>query len=210
MEFGQLLFVPMGYVIGCLQSAYIIGRLRGNIDIRQHGSGNAGMTNVIRVMGFRTGLAVLFTDVAKAVFAVILANFIFHGRLWGMVGIEYLPGLLAGLGVILGHNFPFYLGFKGGKGVASTLGVVIMFYWPILAIAAGVGLVVLAISRYMSLASLVAFAALFAATCVFFNQVEIIFVMGIICALPFYTHRANIVRLYRGNENRFGRGGKKT
>jgi len=199
----ELLLIPMGYGIGLLQSAYFVGKLAGKIDIREHGSGNAGMTNVMRVMGAKAGACVLLLDVAKAVLAVMLANFIFHGRFFGMAGIEYLPGLLAGLGVILGHNFPFYLKFKGGKGVASSLGVAIMFDWRVLVIAVGIGLIMLFITRFMSLSSLVAFLTMGFVTTVLFAEIGVIAVMWLICALPFYTHRHNIVRLMKGTESKF-------
>ena len=199
----EFLLIVMGYGIGLLQSAYIVGRMAGKIDIRDHGSGNAGMTNVMRVMGAKAGIFVLLLDVSKAVLAVMLANLIFHGRPFGMTGIEYFPGLLAGLGVILGHNFPFYLKFKGGKGVASSLGVVIMFDWRVLVIALGVGLIVLIITKYMSLGSLLAFLTLGTTTTILFDQIAVIAVMWLICALPFYTHRHNIVRLAKGSENKF-------
>ncbi|MCL2377014.1 MAG: glycerol-3-phosphate 1-O-acyltransferase PlsY [Defluviitaleaceae bacterium] len=199
----EILFVLIGYIVGCLQSAYIVGRLFGKIDIRDHGSGNAGMTNVTRVMGFKAGAVVLVMDMAKAVAAVMLANFVFHGRIYGMEGIEYLPGLLTGLGVVLGHNFPFYLKFRGGKGIASSIGVALMFDLRILAIAFGIALVVLIVVRYMSLASLVGLLTFGIVTTIFFNEMPIIIIAWIIAALAFFTHRANIVRLVKGEESKF-------
>jgi len=199
----EMLFVLIGYAVGCLQSAYIVGRLFGKIDIRDHGSGNAGMTNVTRVMGVKAGAVVLALDMAKAVAAVMLANYVFHGRLWGMEGIEYLPGLLTGLGVILGHNFPFYLKFRGGKGIASSIGVALLFDWRILVIALGIALVVLIVIRFMSLASLVGLFTFGVTTTILFNEIPIIIIAWIIAALAFFTHRANIVRLFKGEESKF-------
>ena len=199
----EILFIFIGYAVGCLQTAYFVGKIFGKIDIREHGSGNAGMTNVTRVMGAKAGIVVLFLDVAKAVAAIMLANYIFHGRAYGMQGIEYLPGLLTGLGVIFGHNFPFYLKFRGGKGIASTLGLALMFDLWVLAIAAGVGIAMLAAARYMSLASLVGLTAFAAAATIFLYDLPIIIVAWAIAALGFYTHRKNIVRLVKGEENKF-------
>jgi glycerol-3-phosphate acyltransferase PlsY len=154
-------------------------------------------------MGAKAGGLVLLLDVAKAVAAIMLANYVFHGRVYGMVGIEYLPGLLTGLGVILGHNFPFYLKFRGGKGIASTLGLALMFDWRVLAIAAGVGIVMLVTVKYMSLASLLGLLVFAVATTVIFDEMPIIIVVWVIAALGYFTHRKNIGRLIKGEESKF-------
>jgi len=198
-----ILLIVIGYFVGCFQTAYFVGRIFGKIDIREHGSGNAGMTNVTRVMGAKAGVVVLLLDVAKAVAAIMLVNYVFHGRVYGMQGIEYLPGLLTGLGVILGHNFPFYLKFRGGKGIASTLGLALMFDWRVLVIALGIGLVVLVVGKYMSLASLIALTTFAAVTTGLFDEPLIIIIAWIIAGLGFFTHRKNIGRLIRGEENKF-------
>ena len=192
-----------GYLAGCFQTAYFVGRIFGKIDIREHGSGNAGMTNVIRVMGIKPGIVVLLLDVAKTVAAVMAANYVFYGRVYGMQGIEYLPGLLTGLGVILGHNFPFFLKFRGGKGIACTLGLALMFDWRVLAVAACVGIVMLVVVKYMSLASLVGLMAFAVTTTVIFYEPEIIAAAWIIAGLGFFTHRKNIDRLIKGTESKF-------
>jgi len=200
----SILLILAGYLVGCLQTAYFVGRKVGKIDIREHGSGNAGMTNVARVLGAKPGVIVLVADVAKAVAAIMVANYVFYGRVFGMQGIEYLPGLLAGLGVILGHNFPFWLKFRGGKGIASTIGLAIMFDWRVLAIAACIGILVLLTAKYMSLASLVAltvFAAV--ATILYIDFWPIVTIAWIIAALGFFTHRKNIGRLIKGTESKF-------
>jgi len=199
----EIAFILIGYAVGCFQIAYFVGRIFGKIDIRDHGSGNAGMTNVTRVMGAKAGAIVLLLDVAKAVAAIMLANYVFNGRPWGMEGIEYLPGLLTGLGVILGHNFPFFLKFRGGKGIASTLGLALMFDLRVLVITFLVALATLIISKYMSLASLVGLTMLAATTTFFFSDCQIIVVLWIIAALGFFTHRKNIVRLIKSEENKF-------
>ena len=202
-EILLFLFVLIGYAVGCLQAAYFVGRKFGKIDIREHGSGNAGMTNVARVMGAKAGAVVLLLDTAKAVAAIMLANYVFYGRVYGMEGIEYLPGLLTGLGVILGHNFPFYLKFRGGKGIACTLGLALMFDWRVMAIAIGVTFFTLVFSKYMSLASLLGLITLGLTTTLLFNDLPVIFAMWAIAALGFFTHRKNIVRLIKGEENKF-------
>ena len=199
----HLLFMLIGYLVGCFQTAYIVGKIAGKIDIREHGSGNAGMTNVVRVMGAKAGAVVLLADVAKAALAVMLANYVFYGRAFGLEGIELLPGLLTGFGVVLGHNFPFYMGFKGGKGVASSIGALLMFDWRIVFVAAAIGIVALIITKYISVASLVAFLAFAVAVTIIYSQFEIILVAWVVAATGVFTHRTNIKRLIEGSESKF-------
>ncbi len=112
----RIICLGIGYLFGIFQTAYIYGRIKG-IDIREHGSGNAGTTNALRVLGKKAGLIVFLGDVAKTVLAVLLVRLLF-GRRYG----DMLPllGMYAAAGAILGHNFPVQLGFKGGKGIACT------------------------------------------------------------------------------------------
>ena len=199
----EIFILLAGYAMGCLQSAYFAGRLVKKIDIREHGSGNAGTTNAVRVIGFKAGLVVLFFDLGKTVLAVMLANQIFNGRLFGLEGIEHLPGLLAGLGVVLGHNFPFYLKFRGGKGVAASLVLVLMFDWRILVVVAVASVFVIMVTKYVSLASLTGFAIFPIYTAVLGQPIEITAVACAIGLLGFIAHRKNIVRLLKGEEKKF-------
>ena len=192
----------IGYGFGCLQSAYVVGRVFGKIDIREHGSGNAGMTNVSRVLGVKLGAFVLVFDAIKAIVAMMLVTYIFYGQVWPYV--PYAAAIVAGLGVVLGHCFPFYLKFKGGKGVASALGLVIYFDWRVLAICLSIGLVSVILTRYISLASLASVIALFITTTIFYhNEPVIMFAMWVVVAIILVRHRANIKRLISGNENKF-------
>ena len=126
----RLLCVVIGYIFGLFQTAFIYGKLNG-IDIREHGSGNSGTTNALRVLGKKAGIITYIGDCLKAIIAGILIRFIFKGS----PDMEFIYVLYAGLGVVLGHNFPFYMNFKGGKGVAATSGVVIgLLDWKITAI----------------------------------------------------------------------------
>ena len=120
----RLYCILIGYVFGLFQTAFIYGKLHG-IDIRNYGSGNAGTTNTLRVFGTKAGLLVLFGDIIKTILAVVLC-----GALFGKAHPEelYLLKLYAATGAILGHNFPFYLHFKGGKGIAATAGLVLSFH----------------------------------------------------------------------------------
>lgn len=121
----RIICLLIGYAFGLFQTAYIYGRLHG-IDIRNYGSGNAGTTNTLRVFGTKAGLLVLVGDIMKCILAVVLVSCLFGSSHPEMV---YLLKLYAAMGAIVGHNFPFYLKFKGGKGIAATAGLIL--YSPI-------------------------------------------------------------------------------
>ena len=123
----RLICLAIGYVFGLFQTGYIYGKLN-KVDIRDYGSGNAGATNTMRVLGKKAGIITYFGDALKAVFCIILVWIIYGKKLPDMVS---LLSLYAGLGVILGHNLPFYLKFQGGKGIATTSGVVFSFDWKL-------------------------------------------------------------------------------
>jgi glycerol-3-phosphate acyltransferase PlsY len=192
-----------------LQSAFIIGKLVGKIDIRDFGSGNAGFTNTTRVLGAKTGVVVFLCDIIKLILAFLLCSFIFKGS--GSFGLNgengYLPGIYAGIGVVLGHNFPFYLQFRGGKGIACTLALMLCVNWKIALVIFLVGIIVIAFSKYISLASLIMSLAypifMIVLRHTFLFGVEDIVLMFVLCALAFYKHKANIGRLIAGNENKF-------
>ena len=112
----RLVCLLIGYVFGCFQTAYIYGRLHG-IDIRKYGSGNAGTTNSLRVLGKKAGIIVLLCDMLKTGLAMMVVRLLFRERYGDIL---YLLAIYAAAGTVLGHNFPCYLGFKGGKGIACT------------------------------------------------------------------------------------------
>ena len=200
----RILSLLLGYAIGLVQTAYIVGRASG-IDIREHGSGNAGMTNALRVMGFKAGLLVFVCDVLKAVVAYIICSVLFDGAgtFISFGGLNILPGLYGGAGCILGHCFPFYMKFKGGKGMASTLGVILCASpWLTLAVAV-VGISIVAVTKYISAASLTIALMLPVGIFVLGFPVEAVTVGLAIGGLSWYLHRANIGRLMRGEENKF-------
>lgn len=194
-----LLAVGIAYLAGSVPSAHIAGRLRG-IDLRRHGSGNLGATNVARVLGWKTGLAVFCVDVLKGALPVaLLPNVIASPRpdLWAVV---------CGAAAILGHVRPvFLLGKGGGKGVATAAGVFLALAWLPLLISQLVFFLVIGTTRYMSLASLSAALTLpVAILAVTRNPASPVFVASIpIVVFVFYTHRSNIARLRRGEEPRF-------
>ncbi|MDR1208814.1 MAG: glycerol-3-phosphate 1-O-acyltransferase PlsY [Clostridiales bacterium] len=196
----------IGYAFGCFQTAFIVGRLAGQIDIREHGSGNAGMTNVARVMGIKFGLIVFAADVIKAAAAFAVCSIAFGGSvsLLGRVGAAgALPGMYAGLGVIIGHNYPFYLGFKGGKGIASTCGMILALDFRAAAVCFTAALTLIGITRFVSVGSL-ALTALLPITLVVLGFPPETIALG--CAvflLAAIRHKSNIRRLITGSEDKF-------
>jgi glycerol-3-phosphate acyltransferase PlsY len=212
---ARILSVVLGYVFGLFQTGYIYGKSKG-IDIRKQGSGNPGTTNSLRVLGIKAGIITFLGDLLKAILAVVVTWLIFKDRYPDSVR---LLELYAGFGAVLGHNFPFYLGFKGGKGIASTAGVILSVY-PLAAIGCLIVFsVCLAISRYVSLSSIL-MVLTFMITALVANNLGYLDIAGermmefdilVICftALAIWRHRANIVRLIHGNENKLSIGKSK-
>ena len=208
----RLICLLIGYAFGLIQTGYIVGRLHHQ-DIRQLGSGNAGSTNALRVYGAKAGVMTLLCDVLKAVAAVLLVRILFVNRYPDFV---MLLEMYAGAGVILGHNFPFYLGFRGGKGVAASLGLAIVFDWRLVIVIAIVFLGIVFTTRYVSLGSLCSYVAVYISIIIFGQRgtysinpkylPELYILFGALTALAFYKHRENIKRLIAGTENKFGAG----
>ena len=206
----RLICLGIGYVFGLFQTGYIYGRMHG-MDIRKHGSGNAGSTNALRTMGVKAGAITLLGECFKCVIAVLVVRGIFASRCP-----EILPllSLYAGFGAVLGHNYPFYLGFKGGKGIAATAGMILATDLRMAAVCLVVFVVIVAVTRYVSLGSLVV-TVLFLAGLVICGQMgefgmaqNYLFEMygvGLLFTLSaFFQHRANIKRLREGTENKIG------
>lgn len=199
----RLICILLGYFIGCIQSAFIVGKLMGNIDIREHGSGNAGTTNITRVLGAKAGLIVFVLDILKGILSFVLCSLIFKGGGTFLGSASILSGVYGGFGAILGHDFPFYLNFKGGKGTATTLGF-ILFINPYVAVITYVfGFIVVFITRYISLASLVMTLACFLLMILFKLETEAIIIMFLVMVLSYYQHLSNIKRLIKKEENKF-------
>ena len=198
----------IGYVLGLFQTAYIYGKVHG-IDIRQHGSGNAGTTNTLRVLGRKAGLIVFVGDVLKCVLAIVVTGLVFDKSHPDMV---YLLKIYAAAGAILGHNFPFYLKFKGGKGIAATAGMVLAFHPYMIPVEAVLFFTVFFITHYVSLGSLLIYVGFMVQLIVFgqmdvfgMNQellVEMYAIGALLTIMAFVKHRANIVRLIHGEENK--------
>lgn len=189
--------VLLAYVVGATPFGFLAGKLRG-IDIRQHGSGNIGATNVLRTLGKPVGITVLALDVLKGLLPVLIAK---------SVSDSSIIHIASAMAAILGHNYTFWLGFKGGKGIATTAGAILPIM-PYALIAAVTGfLVVMKASRYVSLGSIAA-ALIIPITIVVESLIRgnwdwYIFGFALfVCLLAIWKHRANIRRLLRGEENR--------
>lgn len=203
----RLLCILIGYALGCLQSAYFVGKVFGKIDIREHGSGNAGFTNTTRVLGKKLGAVVFIFDLFKVIVAYILCTVILGKDITAVDGYYYLPGIYGGLGAVLGHNFPFYLKFRGGKGIACTLGLMLCVNWKIALVTYIIGFIIFKWKKYISLASL-SMAVLYPIIMVMLNKslifgIESICLMFILCILAYIKHKDNIKRLINGTENKF-------
>ncbi|RYL93219.1 glycerol-3-phosphate 1-O-acyltransferase PlsY [Sporolactobacillus sp. Y61] len=186
----------LSYLIGSVSFSYLLTRKIKKIDIRSTGSGNAGATNTLRVLGTGPAVAVLLLDILKGVVCILIAR---------SFGIPEWAVVASGLCAIIGHDFPFYYGFKGGKGVATTIGVFFMIM-PLFALIAGLAAVlIIVLTRYVSVGSLV-FLVLTPILAWLFGDLpgSVIFVALLITALAFFQHRANLSRLVHGKENKIG------
>ncbi|NQV02537.1 MAG: glycerol-3-phosphate 1-O-acyltransferase PlsY [Bacteroidia bacterium] len=203
MVTGIILLILVAYLIGSIPTAVWVGRVFYKIDIRDHGSGNAGATNTIRVLGYKAGIPVLLFDVFKGWLAVQLAVWISLPDI-SADGIIYVK-IGCAIAAVCGHIFPVYAGFRGGKGVGTLAGVGLALYPIALLIVLAIFILILAISRYVSLSSIIG-AVSFPFVVYFITDERNIglLVLAILVALfvPL-THRKNIKRLLRGEENRF-------
>lgn len=203
----RLILFLVGYFCGSIQCGYLLGKLKG-IDIRQYGSRNTGATNSLRVMGTGAGIIVLLGDVLKAIIPCLVVRFLYASK----PEIQSLMVLWMGLGAMIGHDFPFYLGFQGGKGVATTVGILLVLHFKLGLAWIGVFMVVAVLFRYVSLASITAM--LFLAGAIVVGAGNGLFGLGeayrtefvvaglVIPLLSIWRHRTNIVRLLKGEENR--------
>jgi glycerol-3-phosphate acyltransferase PlsY len=188
------------YLIGSIPTAYIFGRIAKGIDIREFGSGNVGATNTFRVLGRGPGLAVLAIDILKGFIsaAYIAGLFLYISP----VARPELYRIFTGLSVILGHNWPLFLKFKGGKGVATSGGVVAGLIPKIFWLGFVVWCVVFYLTGYISVASIITSMSIPLFTLFFGEPTEIVVFMSILCLIIVYKHRSNLKRLKNGEEKR--------
>lgn len=205
---SRLVCIIMGYVFGLFQTAFFYGKTQG-IDIREHGSGNSGTTNALRVLGTKAGLIVLLGDCIKCILAVMVCRLIFGESQADKI---YLLCIYTAAGAILGHNFPFYMGFKGGKGIAATAGLILSFHPWFIPVGVVLFFGAFFTTHYVSLGSLLVYVGFVTQLIIlgqngFFNmQQELLFEMYIVAILlaimAFWKHRANILRLIHGEERK--------
>ena len=203
----RIICLAIGYICGLLQTGYLVGKMN-HVDIRKEGSGNAGSTNALRVMGWKAGAMTFAGDVIKCLAAVLIARYLYRDT-------EYVPllAMYAGMGATLGHNFPFYLKFKGGKGIAVLAGLVLATGFVMVPIPLTAFLIAVLLTRYVSLGSRLA-SSMFFLEVLFYGQLggfdmefryrmELYVLVFLLMALAWVRHKENIKRLLAGMENPF-------
>ncbi|MDX9917535.1 MAG: glycerol-3-phosphate 1-O-acyltransferase PlsY [Gudongella sp.] len=192
-----LIVAATAYLIGSFSSAYFVGKLFMKIDIRSHGSGNAGATNAVRVMGSKLGVITFLLDFLKGIIAVLL----------GLLLYKELGGYIAAFFVVIGHNWPVFLNFKGGKGIATTIAAMAVLEFPVALISVITGITIAIITKYVSVGSITFLVTLFVLTAsgLFITNPYLNLLTGLLAILGLYRHRQNIARLKAGTENKIGR-----
>ncbi len=208
MNLGELAIVAVAsYLIGAIPIGYIVGRTLRGIDVREHGSGVIGATNVLRTMGYGPFIAVLIGDALKGYVPVLATWYLFH---------QHDLQVASGIAAVIGHDFPVYIGLRGGRGVATSFGVYAALAMPLFVGLVAVGLFIVLALRYMSVMSIItvplgaaillAFAALGVGDIYTYTKV----IFGVFAtAMVVVTHRSNIERLIRGTEPKIGDGAER-
>lgn len=204
--FLLVLCAVIGYLLGSVNSSVIVGRLY-KIDIRAEGSGNAGLTNTLRVLGKKAAVMVLIGDILKGVIAVLIGILVIKTQ-WSDPAIGEIYAVAAGTFSVIGHNWPVYFGFKGGKGILTTATVIFMLDWRIGVLVLILFIIIVFVTRYVSLGSICgAFAVPFAAI-IFGYDWKFVLFMVFLALLAIYRHKANIKRLLNKTENKLSFKGK--
>lgn len=191
-----LKIIVISYAIGCFSSAYLIGKFFKKIDIRSHGSGNAGATNAVRVLGKKMGVITFLFDFLKGIIAVLI----------GLKISGYNGGLLAAVFVVLGHDYPVILGFKGGKGISTTIATIAIINFPLALTSVIFGIATALITKYVSLGSLVFLVMVPILGLIFNSNIGNNFLLTyiILALIGIIRHKGNISRLLNRTENRMG------
>lgn len=213
--------ILLSYLVGSIPTSIIVSKLTKGIDIRDYGSGNAGGTNVMRVLGWKQGLFVIILDALKGVLAVIVVARLHYGSIPFTNATPFddftLVQIIAGIAAVIGHVWTVFAGFRGGKGIATALGMLLMITTVDMLIAVGVFILVVSISRYVSLGSIIGAIAV-PLTLIVRENIFNVNIPSYNTLLPFvilvsliviFTHRKNVVRLLQGNEHKLSFSKKK-
>lgn len=198
MAVSIALICVLGYLLGGINGAILLSKLVEKDDVRRHGSGNAGFTNFFRNYGKRTSLLVILIDAAKAAVSCLLG-----GWLLGKYGLRTEGMLLGGLAATLGHDFPAFLGFRGGKGIVCGFATALVTDWRVSLILLAVFALVYFLTHYVSLASVLCALSFFVSFWLFYpGRPFVLILSGCLSALAIFLHRENISRLVRGQERK--------
>ena len=200
---STIILIIVAYILGSVPNALWIGKVFKGIDIREHGSKNTGSTNAARVLGAKLGILTLILDISKGAIPVVLSFFMKADLLENMTGISGLDPIMVGIFAIIGHSFSLFMKFKGGKAVATTVGVFTVLVSKALLLAAVVFFVIFAVTRYVSVSSITA--AISLPIFIFFLYCDVPYTIfgGIIAILIIVKHKSNIQRLLNGTESKF-------
>ena len=199
MAFSVLVVALLSYFLGCFNGAVLISTFIIKDDIRSHGSGNAGLTNFYRTYGARYALPVILLDMGKTAVSTLIGGYLFLCLYEDWT----LGVLVAGLSCIIGHVFPAFYGFKGGKGILAGSILVIMLDWRMALVAWCLFVLAVVLTRYISLGSISAASSVAVSALFIYDRLVYIILAVVISALVVWSHRSNIVRLVKGNESKF-------
>ncbi len=183
----------IAYLLGSIPSGFLVGKMMGIEDIRDHGSGNTGATNTFRVLGAKAGIITFLLDAFKGSLAVLIGRYVGHDTLYEV---------LAAACVILGHSYTLFLNFKGGKGVATAAGAMLVLSWPVLVINISLWAVIVILTKYVSLASILAIGTAPITSLLLHNDIKIVIFVSVLAILIVIRHKENIKRLLNGTENK--------
>ncbi|WP_455100354.1 glycerol-3-phosphate 1-O-acyltransferase PlsY [Parvimonas micra] len=192
--FKFIICIAIAYLLGNISGGMIFGKLLFNKDIRDYGSKNAGTTNALRVFGIKAGALTFIVDVLKSLLACFIGM-----KLLGLSGI-----LLAGIFVVIGHNWPMFLNFKGGKGIASSFGFIMFLDYKIAIVAIIIFIIIVILTKYISLGSMLTTTLVLPISYIFFGyrNIYVLLTFLFLASLSIFRHNSNIIRLINGNENK--------
>lgn len=192
--FKFIICIAIAYLLGNISGGMIFGKLLFNKDIRDYGSKNAGTTNALRVFGIKAGALTFIVDLLKSILACFIGM-----KLLGLNGV-----LLSGIFVVLGHNWPIFLNFKGGKGIASSFGFIMFLDYKIAIVAIIIFIIIVILTKYISLGSMLTTTLVLPISYIFFGyrNIYVLLTFLFLASLSIFRHNSNIIRLINGNENK--------